>query len=99
MTIDLYMLSVHMKTEFFALWRAIMLSKNNLMGLSRNILSEARKDMIQISLLVTVAMAQYSTFTKERKTVLNFLIFQEIKEDPKVTKYPMRECHLSGQAP
>ena len=54
--------------------KAAWLSQYNYTGWVRNTLMEARKDLIQIKSLVTVAMALYSASAKERDTIVCFLV-------------------------
>jgi len=67
--------------------------------LSRNIPKEAKKDLIHISSLVTVAIARYLASVEYLDTVVRFFIFQETGDPPIVTKYPVKDHLVSGQAP
>ena len=49
---------------------------------------EAKKDLIHIKSLMTVAIALYSASANEQDTVVCFFVFQETGDPPKVTTNP-----------
>jgi len=57
---------------------------------------KARRDFNQTSSLVTAAIERYSALANDRETVVFFLVFYEIGEPPRVTKYPVNDIRLRG---
>ena len=60
---------------------------------------EAGKDLIQINSLVTTAIARYSAFAEDLDTVLCFMVFQDTRDPPTVTKYPINDLLVRRHAP
>ena len=79
--------------------KAAWLSQNRLIGYAINTPKDARRDLSQINSLVTMAMARYSASADDRETVVCFFVFHEIGDRPMVTKYPVSERRVRGQAP
>ena len=74
------------KTGFLAICIAAWLSQCNGMGAFINTPSEASSDLIQISSLVTIALARYSTSAEDLDTVVCFFVFHGMGDPPRVTK-------------
>jgi len=57
-----------------------------------------QEESLTTSSLVAAAIEWYSDSADDLETVIYFLVFHEIKEPPKMTKYLVNEPLISGQA-
>lgn len=87
------------KTGFLKMCRAAWLSQKMSIGVVWKTPMAARKYLIQMSSLVTVAMARYSASADEQETSPCFFVFQDMGDPPRATKKPVRERLESGHAP
>jgi len=93
------MLGLFLKNRIFCnVWGSLIITIK-IHQLARNTPREARKDLIQINSLATLAMAPYSASAEDLGTVLCFFVFQETGDPPSVTTYPVRDCLVRGHAP
>ena len=60
---------------------------------------EARRNFNQTNSLVTTTIAQYLASVDDLKTVTCILVFHEIGDPPRVTKYPLKELLVRGHGP
>ena len=61
--------------------------------------TEANNAINQVNSLVVTAIDRYSASALERETVGCFFVFQETGDPPSVTKHPVRDRLVKGQAP